>query len=70
MCVGLHKYSEIVYDACIDSFHALPVVGLLDRKFFCVHGGISPELHTIADVDRVRLGPRTERCLRFISFHS
>jgi len=53
MCVGLKKYSERVYDACIESFNALPVVGLLDNKFFCVHGGISPELHTLADLDRV-----------------
>jgi diadenosine tetraphosphatase ApaH/serine/threonine PP2A family protein phosphatase len=55
---GLHKYSETVYDACIESFCALPVCGLLDSKFFCVHGGISPELNTISDVDRVRIASR------------
>ncbi|KAF8504454.1 Metallo-dependent phosphatase [Russula emetica] len=49
----LHKYSERVYDACIESFSALPIVGLLDGKFFCVHGGISPELNVIADIDRI-----------------
>lgn len=53
--IGLHKYSERVYDACIESFCALPIVGLLDGKFFCVHGGISPELNVIADIDRVRI---------------
>jgi serine/threonine-protein phosphatase 2B catalytic subunit len=42
-----------VYDACIESFSALPVSGLLDGKFFCVHGGISPELNTVSDIDRV-----------------
>ena len=56
--VGLHKYSENVYDACIESFCALPVSGLLDGKFFCVHGGISPELNTISDIDRVRIASR------------
>lgn len=50
---GLHKYSERVYDACIDSFCALPVAGLLDGKFFCVHGGISPELNVVSDIERV-----------------
>jgi serine/threonine-protein phosphatase 2B catalytic subunit len=54
---GLHKYSERVYDACTQSFCSLPVAGLLDGKFFCVHGGISPELNTISDIDRVRISP-------------
>jgi len=49
----LHKYSEKVYDACTESFCALPITGLLDEKFFCVHGGISPELNTISDIDRI-----------------
>ncbi|TFY75508.1 hypothetical protein EWM64_g8504 [Hericium alpestre] len=49
----LHKYSETVYNACIESFNALPVVALLDGKFFCVHGGISPELNTLADIERM-----------------
>jgi diadenosine tetraphosphatase ApaH/serine/threonine PP2A family protein phosphatase len=53
--VGLHKYSERVYEACIESFCALPVSALLDGKFFCVHGGISPELNTLSDIDRVRI---------------
>jgi serine/threonine-protein phosphatase 2B catalytic subunit len=54
---GLHKYSERVYDGCTQSFNSLPVAALLDGKFFCVHGGISPELNTISDIDRVRISP-------------
>ncbi|THH18145.1 hypothetical protein EW146_g2790 [Bondarzewia mesenterica] len=49
----LHKYSNEVYEACIESFSALPVVGLLDGKFFCVHGGISPHLDTLEDIHRM-----------------
>ena len=44
-----------MYDACTESFCALPVAGLLDGKFFCVHGGISPELNMVSDIDRVRV---------------
>jgi diadenosine tetraphosphatase ApaH/serine/threonine PP2A family protein phosphatase len=51
--IGLHKYSEKVYDACIASFSALPLSGLLDGRFFCAHGGISPELDTLSDIDRI-----------------
>ncbi len=53
--IGLHKYSMSLYDACIDSFHALPVAALVDHKFFCVNGGISPQLVTLKDLERVRV---------------
>ncbi|KAI0700677.1 Metallo-dependent phosphatase [Cerioporus squamosus] len=49
----LHKYSAEVYDACIKSFQALPITALVDGKFFCVHGGISPELETLRDIEHV-----------------
>ncbi|KAI0368493.1 Metallo-dependent phosphatase [Pilatotrama ljubarskyi] len=49
----LHKYSSDIYDACIRSFQALPVTALVDGKFFCVHGGISPELDTLQDLERM-----------------
>jgi diadenosine tetraphosphatase ApaH/serine/threonine PP2A family protein phosphatase len=51
--LGLHKYSENVYEACIRSFCALPIAGLVDGKFFCVHGGLSPQLMNLRDVDNV-----------------
>ncbi|KAL5504839.1 hypothetical protein ACEPAH_7502 [Sanghuangporus vaninii] len=47
------KYSLAIYLACIETFSALPVAAVLDRRFFCVHGGISPELNSLADINKV-----------------
>jgi serine/threonine-protein phosphatase 2B catalytic subunit len=49
----LHKYSANVYEACIRSFCALPIAGLVDGKFFCVHGGLSPQLMSLRDLDNL-----------------
>ncbi|KAF9044331.1 serine/threonine-protein phosphatase 2B catalytic subunit [Panaeolus papilionaceus] len=49
----LHKYSEQVYEACIRSFCALPLAAVVDNKFFCVHGGISPQLVHLSDINNI-----------------
>lgn len=47
----IHKYNLDIYEACIQSFCALPVAALVDNRFFCVHGGISPQLITLNDLN-------------------
>jgi hypothetical protein len=54
LILGLHKYSDAVYDACGRSFDALPIAALIDGKFFAVHGGISPHLDRISELNQVR----------------
>ncbi|KAI9249664.1 calcineurin [Phascolomyces articulosus] len=48
-----HKYSEQVYNAAMDCCDCLPLAAVVNDQFLCMHGGISPALKTLKDIEEL-----------------
>lgn len=48
------KYNSLaLYNACMIAFDALPLCAIVDSRFFCMHGGLSPAIQDIAEIDKL-----------------
>ena len=48
------KYNDPnIYNKCLEVFCALPIAAVIDKQIFCVHGGLSPDLKSISDLDAI-----------------
>ncbi|KAJ3444628.1 serine/threonine-protein phosphatase [Anaeramoeba flamelloides] len=46
-------YSEKLWLRFSDCFNCLPIAALIDEKIFCVHGGLSPDLTSIEQINQI-----------------
>jgi serine/threonine-protein phosphatase 2B catalytic subunit len=47
------KYDSEVYNLFVDTFDCLPLACLINEKFITLHGGISPELKKVEDLNTI-----------------
>ena len=47
------RYSVKLWKIFTDCFNCFPVAASIDDKILCMHGGISPELHSIDQLKKI-----------------
>ena len=47
------KSDESVFDSFIESFECMPLVADVNGDYLCMHGGISPELNSVDDINKI-----------------
>lgn len=46
-----YKYSEELYSAFVRAFSFLPIAAVINNETFCIHGGLSPKLELVGDIE-------------------
>ena len=52
--LGKRRYNVKIWKLFSDLFNFMPVAALIDHKIFCVHGGLSPELHNLDQIEDIK----------------
>lgn len=50
---AIKKYDEDVYKLVMEVFDAMPLAAIVNKKYFAVHGGISPDLKKIDSLEKI-----------------
>ena len=47
------KYDQDIYKRIMEVFDCLPISAIINGKFLSMHGGISPELKSVKDINKI-----------------
>ena len=47
------RFSVKLWKLFSDCFNAMPIAAVIDKKILCMHGGLSPEMKKVEDLDRI-----------------
>jgi diadenosine tetraphosphatase ApaH/serine/threonine PP2A family protein phosphatase len=68
----LHKYrgSAKVWQSFTDLFDYLPLAALVEGRIFCPHGGLSPAIHSLNQIECIQRDQEVpNEVLSSLSFH-
>jgi len=49
----IYKYDVDLYLAFMDAFDCLPIAATIQNKFLAVHGGLSPDITDLDDIEYI-----------------
>ena len=52
-CLNKYNGDESIYEVFIEAFESLPLSADVNGDYLCMHGGISPELKTVEDINKI-----------------
>ena len=51
--IGKRRYNIKLWKMFCDVFCCMPIVAIIDEKIICMHGGLSPELVSLDEINRL-----------------
>ncbi len=49
----LAKFDQEIYDLFMTVFDNMPIASVINGKFLCIHGGISPHVQSVKDINKI-----------------